>query len=146
MCGFCWFLLHVYVIVVRGWLIDQADKRVPLMLRLAFPRELPTCIQSTYCSPVVTAPGVGNVPITRCSRALSDATQWSYVYISFECRSKTAVICMNRIYRCLFVRDTDCVFFVRWELSPFFCWVYNSPVCCGHDLRFFCSASSTPDE
>ena len=64
----------------------------------------------TYCSPVVTVAGVWSVPTTRCIRVLSNATQWSYV--SFDCHNKTAVICMNRIHRLLFVRDTDCVFYL----------------------------------
>jgi hypothetical protein len=135
---------YICVDVEKERLIDEADKRVPFMLRPAFKRELPTCVLSTYCSPVVTAAGVWSVPTTRCSRALSNATQWNC--ISFDCHNKTAVIYMTRLYRLLLVRDMDCVFFVRWELSPFFCWVCNSLVCCGHDTRFFCLVCSTPAE
>jgi hypothetical protein len=62
-----WILLVVitYVNVVKERLIDQADKRVPFMLRPAFKRELPA-----YCSPVVTGAAVWSVAITRCSRAV----------------------------------------------------------------------------
>ena len=69
---------RVCVNVVKERLIDQADKRVPFMLRPAFKRELPTCILSTYCSPVVTGCGM-SVPTHRCGRALSNATRWSYI-------------------------------------------------------------------